>query len=382
MSDLPKNVGHGGPVEDIRLLIVDDESRVLSGLQRMLRARRPGWCVFTAESGARGLEMMASDPVHVVIADMRMPEMDGGMFLAEVRARHPGTVRFVLSAHADRAMIVRTVAPAHRFYAKPCEADVLVGAVESAFRHYVDLRDAGVSDCVCGIRGITARVSSLDAFLQGLRGGDLKGATDCAKRDVGLALQVVRIARGGFFGTLRSSGSVGDAIKGLGAELICDLVKEGVFIRAENASDMEQLNRHSLAVARLASRIAADVLSEAWAAEVSELAGLVHGVSEAIPCTASLEPETRAGVAGRLLSLWNMSETVWKAVAHQHEPARDGASVFGVTGALHVAHALLRDSVPHRCAAWFDLDVKWLTGLGLGGRVSEWSAWARETSAD
>ena len=41
--------------------------------------------MYTAGSGAAGLEILARESIDLVISDMRMPEMDGARFLEEVR---------------------------------------------------------------------------------------------------------------------------------------------------------------------------------------------------------------------------------------------------------------------------------------------------------
>lgn len=61
-----------------RLLCVDDEPNVLSGLTRQLRG---AYDVTTAVGGPLGLETFKSaGPFPIIMSDMRMPEMDGAAF--------------------------------------------------------------------------------------------------------------------------------------------------------------------------------------------------------------------------------------------------------------------------------------------------------------
>jgi len=73
------------------LLCVDDEPNILSSLRRLFRGK--GYRVLTAESGPEGLRVLENDSVDLVISDMRMPEMDGARFLAQVRQRWPDARR-------------------------------------------------------------------------------------------------------------------------------------------------------------------------------------------------------------------------------------------------------------------------------------------------
>jgi response regulator RpfG family c-di-GMP phosphodiesterase len=81
------------------LLCVDDEPNILSSLRRLFRPA--GYRVLLAESGAQGLEVLEKEAVDLVISDMRMPEMNGAQFLAQVRARWPDTMRLLLTGYSD-----------------------------------------------------------------------------------------------------------------------------------------------------------------------------------------------------------------------------------------------------------------------------------------
>lgn len=81
------------------LLLVDDEPYILSALQRLLRPL--GYRIFTATGGAAGLEILERERIDLIISDMRMPEMDGAQFLAQVAKRWPDTLRILLTGYAD-----------------------------------------------------------------------------------------------------------------------------------------------------------------------------------------------------------------------------------------------------------------------------------------
>jgi response regulator RpfG family c-di-GMP phosphodiesterase len=101
------------------ILCVDDEPNILSALKRLLRPA--GYHVLTAESGAAGLALLASEPVDLVISDMRMPEMDGAHFLEQVRQRWPDTMRLLLTGYADIKSTINAInqGEIYRYVAKP-----------------------------------------------------------------------------------------------------------------------------------------------------------------------------------------------------------------------------------------------------------------------
>jgi EAL domain-containing protein (putative c-di-GMP-specific phosphodiesterase class I)/FixJ family two-component response regulator len=119
-----------------QVLCVDDEPRVLEGLRGILGRR---YAVLTAESGQRGLELIAQAPrIAVIISDMRMPGMGGAEFLSRACAALPQAQRIALTGHADLPSAVAAVnrGQVFRFLIKPCPASELLESVDAAVERY------------------------------------------------------------------------------------------------------------------------------------------------------------------------------------------------------------------------------------------------------
>ena len=121
------------------LLLVDDEASVLSALKRILR--RVKCTVHTAESGKAGLAILEEHPVDMVISDMRMPEMGGEEFLANVAERWPDTERIVMSGYSDTQATIEAInkGKISRFMTKPWKDDEVLSVVGKGFE-LVELR--------------------------------------------------------------------------------------------------------------------------------------------------------------------------------------------------------------------------------------------------
>ncbi len=118
------------------ILFVDDEPNVVLAFKVSLKGR---FHVETATSGCAGLDVLAEKgPFAVIVADMRMPGMDGIELLKTVRQRAPDTVRMVLTGNADLTSAIGAVNDGFifRFLTKPCPKDVLIRAIESGVRQY------------------------------------------------------------------------------------------------------------------------------------------------------------------------------------------------------------------------------------------------------
>ena len=85
----------------MRILFVDDEPNILTGVKRMMRPMRKTWKMDFAQSGQKALDFLAENEIDIVVSDMRMPEMDGGDLLAEVQKKYPWIVRIILSGYTD-----------------------------------------------------------------------------------------------------------------------------------------------------------------------------------------------------------------------------------------------------------------------------------------
>ncbi len=117
------------------VLAVDDEKSILNSLRRSLR--KEPYKLFTAESGAEGLEILAANQIHMVISDQRMPNMCGTEFLSQVKKLYPDTIRVVLSGYAEAQVIVDSInrGEVFRFIGKPWQEEDLKGVIRQGLAH-------------------------------------------------------------------------------------------------------------------------------------------------------------------------------------------------------------------------------------------------------
>jgi diguanylate cyclase (GGDEF)-like protein/PAS domain S-box-containing protein len=116
------------------LLLVDDEPNVLNSLRRLLR--REGYRILTAGSGAEALELLALQPVQVIISDQRMPGMSGVEFLSKVKELYPETVRMSLSGYSEISTVTDAInkGAIWKYITKPWDDELLVQEIRTAFR--------------------------------------------------------------------------------------------------------------------------------------------------------------------------------------------------------------------------------------------------------
>ena len=117
--------------EAAKILFVDDEKQMLTALNRVFRGKN--YTVYTANSGAEGLEVLKNETVDVIVSDMRMPEMDGATFLAESVSLSPNSRRVLLTGYSDQESTVRAIneGQVHQYLMKPWDNEELKNTIDS-----------------------------------------------------------------------------------------------------------------------------------------------------------------------------------------------------------------------------------------------------------
>lgn len=111
------------------LLVVDDEPLKCATLDIDLTAA--GYHVIQAPDGATALQHIQEQPVDVVIADLRMPEMNGLQLLTRIKATSPRTHVILMTAFGSVDSAVAAIKHgAYDYLAKPFNTSVLVARLD------------------------------------------------------------------------------------------------------------------------------------------------------------------------------------------------------------------------------------------------------------
>lgn len=145
-----------GDTMNYNILVCDDERDILDAIKIYLKAE--GYKVFTAEDGARALEIIKENEIHLAIIDIMMPVMDGITLIMKMR-ENTNIPIIVLSAKGEVTdKIVGLNVGADDYITKPFNAVELTARVNSLIRRYFSL---GASDIKTGDLKI-GRVSIFD----------------------------------------------------------------------------------------------------------------------------------------------------------------------------------------------------------------------------
>jgi len=392
-----------------RVLFVDDNQRVLDGLRRSVRTQGVAWTAAFSESGRDALDRLALAPFDVVVADMRMPMMDGAELLAAVAQHHPRAIRLVLSGQMDKRAAERAAAVAHGFLSKPVPGNTLCGTIDRLLGMRSRLPNDALRDVVNAVGALPSPPASCAAILSVTADPDVPTAAvvGAIERDIAFSAKLLQLSNSSFFGTRRSLTTVEGAIGHLGLAAVRAIaLSEGVVASvAVNGTaigdSIDAIEHHSLLVARVARRI----VPRSNMADDAFTAGLLHDIGKLLLMTQLperyqrvldeargrncplhvVEAETgatHADVGGYLLGLWGLPDTVVDAVARHHAPLADASEIDLIT-VVHAADALVHENAA-LTAGWppATFDVRHFAATGAEQRLPDWRQAMQRVLAD
>jgi len=345
------------------ILFVDDEPRVLEGLENLLRPHRREWAMTFVLGGSAAVKVLGSERFDVVVSDVRMPGIDGAALLGFVRDRYPDTVRVVLSGYADADASMRALPLAHQFLSKPCDPALLRAVLDRSCELQAGLNDDALKRMVGKLERLPSLPTAYFALTKVLESENscIDDVSHIVERDVAMTAKILQLVNSPFFRAAQRITSIRSAIAYLGLVTIRNLALSAhVFAESKGVSDAPARQEHAMKVALMASRMVTDrsLSDDAFAA------GLLHDVGklvlaeydpayvhEVLEHTGPGEPPayllerarfgvSHAEVGGYLLGLWGIPARVVEAVTAHHEPLAAEPCDLRVREAVYIANAL------------------------------------------
>lgn len=389
-----------------RILFVDDEINILKGLKRSLRSERDHWEMEFAEGGEKGLKLLESCCFDVVVSDMRMPGMDGAVFLGRIKERYPMIIRIILSGYSEQEMVMKTVKAAHQYLAKPCDTAVLIGAIKRA----CSLRDLLNQDALKELLGGLETIPSLPIvylkMMEELNSpeSDIEKIGDIIAEDMGMTAKILQIVNSSFFG--HAGGRISDtkeAVIYLGLDLLKALVLNiEVFSKMPVNSDAKNcaasIQEHSIKTGAIAGKIAEEVSFDPKFSDDLLIAALLHDLGRMLliqyfsdqyknviqlaeqksvqwlTAERQIFGTSHAEIGAYLLGLWGLPDSVIEGIAFHHEPGRMDEEHWNICGILHIADRIERNSSTSTNGAdgMQGLDKDFIKNRHLEEKFQEW----------
>jgi len=397
-----------------RILFVDDEPKLLEGLQRMLRPERRQWDMMFAAGGEEALAVMEKTPVDVVVTDMRMPGMDGASLLQAVNKRYPGVMRIVLSGHFNAESGLRAVPVAHQFLTKPCDPHKLKAAIERSSQAEGEPPDEATCRLIGAIGALPSPPRTCRLLNEAL--DDVESSSDqiakIISQDVALTAKVLQLVNSAFFSLQREVTDTKTAVTFLGIDVLKQLVLSAEIlktfrpVRPIMGFSLDDFDQHSQRAAKIANRLPA----VGPVADLAATAALLHDTGKLVlatrlpvqfekallksirerkplhVCETEVFGTTHAAIGAYLLNLWGLPRPAVDAIAHHHKPQIGETPPDGLDlrALVHIADGLAHESSGASAGAGgagigqAGIDMDYVTALGLADRMDEWRVMSRE----
>lgn len=358
----------------MRVLFVDDEQRVLNGIENALLFSDYEWDTVFANSGDQAVASMSEQSFDVLVTDMKMPGMTGADILSHARDHYPGTVRIVLSGEFDESL-ARTAMPlTHEFVSKPCDPDDLFGIIAKVHANARSLDNSRITTLVSGLDTLPTQprvFSEIQACIA--NDGGIAEVAAIAESDVAVATSVIRTANSAFYGFGKQVTTVRDAASRLGTDAV-----SGIALSAELAAnaapdivrDLEILNELSANVGRVVQRLIGSEIPQAGLAGLMRSLGVIvfitcvgddyRPVQEQFRLTGLPDDDielrlfgaTHAELGAYVMRMWKMDDLVVESVQHHRNPGFASPEAQRVIHAMAAADAALCPDRPR--PDWID----------------------------
>lgn len=326
-----------------RVLFVDDEPLVLRSLARALRMRKVPWDAQFVDTSTGALALLATESFDVVIADLRIPEMDGVELLTEIQKTYPMIARLVLSGQVGTDDCLRAMRVAHQCMAKPCNVDALRHVVQRLAMSQRLLEEGELATSATRLSCLPSPPHiHLEVGHALVRAAGLAEIAQIIDGDVAITAKLIQVVNSAFFTQGTPVTTVQRALMVLGTDVVRDLLLGvEVFRGFEGGSSslerVEALRTHSKLVAQVARTLAPPAL-----AGDAFVAGMLHDIGELVlACLdrppALLADHGRAG--GFLLGLWGIKDEIVDAITAHHAPGEVAAP--GLVDLVYIAELVV-----------------------------------------
>jgi two-component system, sensor histidine kinase and response regulator len=118
-----------------QVLIVDDDPALLEALSTTLQLRMEDTAVDTCDSARAALDRIHAADYDAIVADIKMPAMDGMELLAEIRKVRPDTPTLLITGHGEHDLAVQALRNgANDYIQKPIDREYFVASLKRSIQ--------------------------------------------------------------------------------------------------------------------------------------------------------------------------------------------------------------------------------------------------------
>ena len=382
-------------------MFVDDDPMVVRGIARNMSLMGAKMGISVCTSATEALKTLEKELVDVIITDLCMPNVDGSALLAEVQARYPTVLRFVLSGEAKPEVVLQANRLCHQYLSKPCETTLLHKSIVETLARIGTIKNPDVAKTISQLQGVPSRQASLAEFIRLLNDNSVpvEAVASSLKKDPGLSARLLKVANSPYFGHSGAIQTLDDAIGLLGMDMIVSMAATHKLFAvtpppAASNLKLDALWEHCVYVSSLVRHLGYKLkVPQAVLREVGT-AALLHDIGKLVIAYAApsgfaaaytrahadhmpgwqaeyyIFGNHHAEIGGCLLKLWGLPSGVVDAVSMHHTPHHSAETSVGPVTLLHIADTLAHVGTNDGDTTF--LDTAHLKTLGLPEDLDYW----------
>lgn len=345
------------------ILFVDDEKAILKSLQRLFLGHN--YTLFFAEDGTQALQILADNPVEMVISDMRMPQGNGHKLLKEVKKLYPETIRIILSGYSDEKENYKALldGSAKMYLLKPWDSVQLLDIIAHLFEFKEMLESKKILDFIDKISELPAVTNIYTKLCELIENeGSVAEIAVVIEGDAAISADILQLINSASLN--KKIGSVRQAVVYLGLNVIKNMVLSSQVFNYVTTRSEARFNQLFSKQAILTNRILAFIYEAFLGKKLAEnylTAGLLHDIGLVIMqkhfsgkylsafkgCSKTgyafneVENELFAvnhqEIGGYLLEWWGIPFPIVESSLYHHDPFASSAVNRELVCAVHLA---------------------------------------------
>ena len=350
----------------VLIVIVGEDNGRVEALEQALADTGLECEVRRFADATAALAFAESTPADVFVTGVSAQTMQGAAMLLQVRRQHPAAVRILLVEPEHEFDATQALDAAHRLLHVPLDANELIEAVDSVVELRELLDNSELKRSIGRIGALPPPPRIYIELSQLLRDPDASNVeiANLLSQDPAIAAKVLRMCNSAYFSGGRIITDFRSAVTRLGHETLRRvLLLSETFGSIQSAGnvDRETLQDRALRTSRLAARLLGGT-----SAELAATAGLLAEIGLLLPGVSAEGGEGKlhyAEAGAYLLGLWGLPMPIVQAVAFHRRPSKMRGAGFWITGAVHVASALVTGR---------EVDEAYLRSVGVIDKLPQW----------
>jgi DNA-binding NtrC family response regulator len=108
------------------IIFVDDDKNILQGLKRSMKPMTEKWDILFLNNVESVIETIKEKKPDIIIADYKMPGMNGIELLNKIKKEYPFIKRILLTGQSESEVFKEADKESHEYLSKPCSREELI----------------------------------------------------------------------------------------------------------------------------------------------------------------------------------------------------------------------------------------------------------------